>query len=405
MDANVIKKQKIYAYLGAMLTPQMFIGPILVFFYLNYLNITFSEYLYIDGLLFICVAVTELPSGFIADLFGRKRTLIVSKVLILLSMLILFFIRSFYGGLISCIVLAFASSLGSGNAEAILYESFQKYDDLESYKKLVANKNSLYLIIAAIVSISSGYIAKYNLELILILDIIIVLFSIITTQLFLIDESMGAFKRTQLCGKSLIKDIRNISNGLNNVLLVFIISSFIFCFFRVSYSFYQPLYENREVSVEYYGILGAIFNGLAALGSYLYVKIYKNITSEFITILSFLLILLFSVIGILLVKNYVFVVFIFIQQIIRGTATPFLNVTTNAYIPTDTEFRTTYISVKSSISTIIVSASMFIMGYMNNNMSIENSMVIFSLSMIVCIFVAALFNNHARKNNKIIKYS
>ena len=144
MSRSSYKTQKQYMFLSAFFPTQAFMNAVLVIFYLNYLDITMSQYLYLDSILFISIAVTELPSGIISDYFGRKKILILSKCLILISMFLLLYSDGFSDALISILVLAVGNSLGSGNEEAILYEYFAKHQNINDYKILNSNRNSIF---------------------------------------------------------------------------------------------------------------------------------------------------------------------------------------------------------------------------------------------------------------------
>lgn len=70
---DVKESHRKFLILSAVLPKQAFISSVLVIFYMGHLGISFSEYLILDAVLFISVALTELPSGYISDYFGRKK--------------------------------------------------------------------------------------------------------------------------------------------------------------------------------------------------------------------------------------------------------------------------------------------------------------------------------------------
>lgn len=71
---STIKKSKLLIYLSSVLQFQGFIGPIIYIFYTMYMGLSVSEYLFCDALLFMIMAIVEIPSGMIADYFGRKKS-------------------------------------------------------------------------------------------------------------------------------------------------------------------------------------------------------------------------------------------------------------------------------------------------------------------------------------------
>jgi len=74
----------------------------------------------------IGIAIFEMPTGAIADLFGRKKTLVLSNLIHLLSLLILYIGGSMPMFIFYAIIHSFARSLSSGTEEALIYDTLKK---------------------------------------------------------------------------------------------------------------------------------------------------------------------------------------------------------------------------------------------------------------------------------------
>lgn len=354
--SNGKDSHKKYLILTAILPKQAFISSILVIFYLSRLNISFSEYLMLDAIMFISAAIMELPSGFLADYFGRKKVLIIGLFLDLISMVVLLFANSFMGGLLSIIILSLGLSMGSGNAQSILYEFYDNINEVDSYKKINSNANSIMLVCISLYSICSGFIFKMNINYILYLDILFIVFHIIVTYIFLIDNKPNGSKQSAKKQKK-VWDVSVINfQSITKPLPIFITLSLLFSFFRVSYNYYQPMYEYLNIPVEVFGFFPIIYNGLAALGSQLYKKMIGELKTERVQIYVIIAILSFSLIGLFIFRDNAigFLVVIFIQQICRGADISLQPVMLNGAIPKNTNYRTMYISFFSMINTLLV---------------------------------------------------
>ncbi len=79
--------------------------------------------------------VLEVPSGAIADIFGHKRTLIISSLLQGLSMLLYITLSGFWGMLIATALYWGAGTLFTGTNDAFLYELLEKRKQLHLHKK------------------------------------------------------------------------------------------------------------------------------------------------------------------------------------------------------------------------------------------------------------------------------
>lgn len=86
----------------------------------------------------------ELPSGIIADVLGRKRTLAASQAMFLLSALLMAAIDSRLGVYLSLAASAMAFNLESGTREAITYESMLQAGRESDYLKFSSLQNGIY---------------------------------------------------------------------------------------------------------------------------------------------------------------------------------------------------------------------------------------------------------------------
>ena len=86
----------------------------------------------------------ELPSGLLADLMGRKRTLVVSQVMFLVSALLMAVSHGMGGVYLSLAASALGYNLQSGTREAITYESMLQAGQEAGYLKFSSLQNGVY---------------------------------------------------------------------------------------------------------------------------------------------------------------------------------------------------------------------------------------------------------------------
>lgn len=126
------------------------------FFFLKLM--TYGELGLSDGVAFAIGVLAEVPSGAIADLMGKKRTLVSAKVLMFLSMLITGIAGDKWQIFTATIMFAVAQALYSGAAEALLYDSM-KDKQAEQHFDLVSSRIYIIdIIMTAITSIVGGLI-------------------------------------------------------------------------------------------------------------------------------------------------------------------------------------------------------------------------------------------------------
>jgi len=86
----------------------------------------------------------ELPSGLLADVLGRKRTLTASQVMFVLSALLMAASRGLGGVYLSLAFSALGYNLESGTREAITYESMLQAGQEEGYLRFSSLQNGVY---------------------------------------------------------------------------------------------------------------------------------------------------------------------------------------------------------------------------------------------------------------------
>lgn len=113
----------------------------------------------------ITVNIFEIPSGIIADAYGRRKTMILAFIFYIISFVIFFVARSYVGFLCAMIVFSLGEAFRSGNHKAMIYHylSVKGWDDQKvhyyGHTRAWSQLGSALSAIsgAAIVFITGGY--------------------------------------------------------------------------------------------------------------------------------------------------------------------------------------------------------------------------------------------------------
>lgn len=98
----------------------------------------------VESLFHIVSLCGELPSGLLADLLGRKRTLLLSQAMFALCALLMAASDSMAGVCIAMVANALAYNLQSGTREAITYESMLQAGREDDYLRFSSLQNGLF---------------------------------------------------------------------------------------------------------------------------------------------------------------------------------------------------------------------------------------------------------------------
>lgn len=118
-------------------------------------GLSMSEILQTQAIFALTVAMFEVPSGYLADVYGRKVSLVLSALLMLLSYACLYSAETFVDFLVFEVVMGVALSLSSGSDMAMLFDSQLALQKINKTFKLPASVGKL----VALTSLSEGIAA------------------------------------------------------------------------------------------------------------------------------------------------------------------------------------------------------------------------------------------------------
>ena len=105
----------------------------------------------------------DLPSGALADMVGRKKTVIMGRLICLIGYIFLFFRHDLFGLIIWNLCNQTDSAFTSGANSALIYDSLKENGQVENnYKKAEADTFMYNTIGMAIAAIIGGFLFKIN---------------------------------------------------------------------------------------------------------------------------------------------------------------------------------------------------------------------------------------------------
>lgn len=162
-------------------TSFIFIIPIWVAFERRFLS--FTQMALLEAISTLAIVILELPTGALADLIGRRKTIILGLIIRGLGTIYMAFGTNFDMFLISFLISAIGSVFVSGADVALAYDSLKQLNKENTYPKFAA-KNSLFSRFAIIFATFLGaYLYQINIGLPFILQGLFLIFSSIMVYL------------------------------------------------------------------------------------------------------------------------------------------------------------------------------------------------------------------------------
>jgi MFS family permease len=372
-------------YLFQVLSSMFFSVPIMVLFWQDN-GLSLTQVMLLQSVFAILVVLLEVPTGYFADIYGRKKTLILASVTLALAITSYSLGHNFYQFLLAEIFFALSMSFTSGTVSAIVYDTLQEIGEEKEYKKVWGNVLFYGLIALAVSNVLGAFIAKIDLRYALYASI--PFFTLMIPVAFLLKEP----KRHKLIfEKGYIKELfKNIKVALiQNAKLRWIIiySGMIYAFNQSALWLYQPYFKISGLDLAYFGIVFASFQIVAAFSSKYAHKIEERLGQKYS-----LAMLIFLVAGsYFLMSNFVFLFsfsFCFIQQFVRG----FKNAVINDYINqlTNSSMRATILSAESFVGRLLYAMIIPIFGWIADVYTLEQALMVIGATTLISGIVIIL---------------
>ncbi|HXK82126.1 MAG TPA: MFS transporter [Bacteroidales bacterium] len=370
--------------------------PIIVLFYQDN-GLGMTDVLTLQAVYSISIVIMEIPSGYMADIWGRRNTIILGAVLGTVGFGVYSFSFGFLGFLCAELILGIGQSLISGADSAMLYDTLFEQNRQDEYLKYEGRVLSLGNFSETFAAIAGGLLAEISLRTPFIAQIFVAFIAI--PAAFILYEPI----RTKQVGKGSIKRILaivkySIFTNINLRRNIFY-SSLIGCATLTMAWFLQPyLFDILNFSKSEIGIAWSLLNLVVGLTTLIAYKIEKKVGMLNIVILIAILIPA-GYIAMGFISSLWIIPILFVFYFTRGIATPVLKDYINRI--TESDIRATVLSVRNFVIRILFSIIGPFLGYYSDLYSLQSALLlagcIFALG---SIFTTVLYAKSIMKSTK-----
>ncbi|WP_321515538.1 MFS transporter [Marinifilum fragile] len=359
--------------------------PIIVLFYQEN-GLSMQDVLTLKGIYSVAVVVLEIPSGYLADVWGRKKSLILGAILGCLGFVVYSFSYGFTGFLAAELILGIGSSFISGSDSAMLYDSLLKMNREKEYLKQESRVMSVGNFAEAIAGIAGGSLALISLRTPFVLQSFIA-FIAIPAAFLLLDpnqdsqKSKAGFKHILTIVKFSLWDSAKLRWNI-------VLSSVIGCATLTLAWFIQPYLKDLDMEVSTIGVIWTLLNltvGFVALLAHRVEGYLGKIGTSAFIVIGISSGFIFSGWFHSLIGVGVFFFFYFV----RGIATPVLKDYINRI--TESDMRATVLSVRNFIIRICFAVIGPFLGWYTDHYSISSALMLAGSIFLVLGGVSVIF--------------
>ncbi len=355
--------------------------PVVVLFYQNN-GMRMQDIFILKAIYSVAIVSMEIPSGWMADIWGRKKTLILGSILGSAGFLMYSFSYGFWAFAVAEIILGFGHSFVSGADSAMLFDSLKADSNTKEYTKLEGRMASVGNFAEAIAGILGGFLAAISLRTPFYFQFAVAAIAI-PAALTLTEPKLIVAKHAHSI-KTLFLNIRK-TFALNANLRIAILLSSVTGTATLTFAWLvQPFFKAVGLPVEMFGIFWTALNLTVGVSSIFSHRIERFFGKQS----TLLLIILMLSAGYFLsgiVISFWGIAFLFLFYLVRGIATPVLKNLINQY--TDSEVRATMLSVRNFIIRIAFAGIGPLLGWMTDTISLNSA---FLLAGVIYLFAALI---------------
>jgi MFS family permease len=260
---NQIKK----FYLASFLKNQTYFIPIMVLFFQN-LGLNYSQIFWIFTIGSVFSFIIEIPTGIFADMVGKRKSIIFSKLFIFISFVAFGLSFNFLTLLLANLLYELGKSFRSGTETAFVYDFLSENKNTPSYTEVKANQKFYARLSEAIGAGVGGFIAyRYGFNAVFFIASLPALVNFLQTLTWPhLKESQRKIKASikggVLFAKGALKEVFSSDVVRRIAFNTALFSASILALDK----FIQPYMKNAGIELQYFGV---IYSGFLLLVAFL----------------------------------------------------------------------------------------------------------------------------------------
>lgn len=355
--------------------------------YLAYCQMSLMQIGILEGIYHATSIICEIPSGALADLVGRKKSMILSRICVTISCMIMLFSRSFWLFALSFVIQAWGNNLNSGSEEALVYDSMKCLSEENLYIKINGRINTIIEISQAIATVAGGILAEYSYVWCYGACVIISLLALLPVFLMMEPPFLeNSVSQEQSGGWQMVirhfKISFKILRGDLRILKIIVYFSMVFAAYTLLFFYSQQYYFDFGYSKIEISMIFLLAGIVSCLGALLSEKLYRRLGKGISVISAFSIAIALICCG--FQKPVISILIFVIAGFFNSALYPVESEALNTLIPS--EQRATLISVNSMFFSIMMIIMFPVAGALADKWGL--SWILMILGILLLFFVA-----------------
>lgn len=355
--------------------------PIIVLFYEDH-GLGLQDVFILKSVYSIAAVALEIPSGYLADVWGRRKCLILGCILFFFGYLCYSFTSTFVAFAIAEILLGTGQTLVNGADSALLYDTTVQYKKENLYLRYEGRITMIGNFAEAIAGIFGGLLAAYSLR-----------YPFYAQAVIAFSGIPAAFALRELNIKS---KVQSPVQEIMRIIKYSLVTNKKLCY-NIMYSgiigaatltmawFVQPYLMYMKTPTSWFGVIWTVLNLTVGIAAFYSDRVdrYFGPKKMGILILTFVA---GGYVALAFNLTYAGLAILLVFYVIRGFATPILKGYINQM--TFSEMRATVLSIRNFIIRLMFAAIAPFIGWLNDVYSLHTALLV---SAAIILIPGALF--------------
>lgn len=381
---------------------KMFSWDLLFFYSIEFLfytitkKVTASEVLIINGFYLLFRTLMQIPAVTITDFLGKRKSIILGNILLIIFALALIFIPGAIGVIIADLAFALGYDIKTIAEANILYDSVSTKGGEGLYSKIDARGGSWYYILDGIASLTAGYLFVFNNYLPIIICLVFIIISTILSFGFKDIYQVDKKKKTNIFGalKDYKEDLKVSFKFIikSKRMKAFILFQIVFySLIEIIETYNSDLLVNIGIPEEQFSIIFAILTFISGVSLSLKRPIEKKFKNRTLSFLSLTYIVVCIIIGVIAsyYKGTIIIPIILIMFAVQKMSISIWYILETKYLRnfTNEEARNKITCAYELIGGIFASTFSVLGGLLLEVFKVENAFLVVGLLSLACMIV------------------
>lgn len=336
----------------------------------------------LESVFHITSFLMEVPTGAVADLWGRKASRILGRTLFLGSLALMFYSTSFALQVLGFIVCALNYNLESGAGEALLYDSMLLLERKDEFMRIKGRQEFLIQCAAILAFLCGGWLAVQSYSANFALSALVCCGAICTGFLFQ-EPPIGRDRRSRVAGvlSSILRATRRqtlrslgVIRRRPRIALFILFSELIFAFGTTEFFYLQNHWKALGRDEWYIGVIFAVQCAVSGITGLLAPRIEKRLGERGILISApFLMLICLWGIALSSIPALFFVLLGILEGVLLVAVSDYIN----RLIPS--RYRATILSYQSMVFSFFMILLFPLVGWIGENWNLSLGFFVLAL--------------------------